>query len=59
VIVTYAYRVLHRKPDDPEGDPEDDDYSSPIPIVPTSQRLTTIDIDLGAIAETSISTRRL
>lgn len=46
VVVTYAYRVLNRKPDDPE----DDDYSSGIPSVPTSQRLTTI-----VLAETSAS----
>lgn len=48
VVVTYAYRVLNRKPDDPK----DDDYSSAIPSVPTSQRLTTI-----ALAETSASLR--
>ncbi|KAG1723240.1 uncharacterized protein EDB91DRAFT_180367 [Suillus paluster] len=49
VVVTYAYRVLNRKPDDPE----DDDYSSPISGAPSSQRLTTITF--GAVAETSAS----
>lgn len=48
VVVTYAYRVLNRKPDDPK----DDDYSSAITAVSTSQRLTTI-----ALAETSASLR--
>ncbi|KAG2142903.1 uncharacterized protein EDB93DRAFT_598670 [Suillus bovinus] len=38
VVVTYAYRVLNRKPDDLE----DDDYSGPIPSVIASQQLTTI-----------------
>lgn len=45
VVVTYAYRVLNRKPD---GDPADDDYSSPISTVSTSQRLTPIMIGLPA-----------
>lgn len=51
VVVTYAYRVLKREPDDPE----DDDYSSPIPSVPISdsERLTTIALDL--VTETSAS----
>jgi len=40
VIVTYAYRVLNRKPDD---DQEDDDFTRPISTVSTSQQLTTID----------------
>lgn len=43
VVVTYAYRVLNRLPDDPE----DDDYSGPITFIPTSQRLTTIALGLG------------
>ncbi|KAG0705606.1 hypothetical protein DFH29DRAFT_906101 [Suillus ampliporus] len=53
VVVTYAYRVLNRKPDDPE----DDDYSSPTPSAPTSQRLTTIA--LGAVTGTSAPGCRL
>lgn len=53
VVVTYAYRVLNREPDDPE----DDDYSGPIPSVSTSQRLTTISLDL--VTETSASLRPL
>ncbi|KAG2346732.1 hypothetical protein BDR05DRAFT_747708 [Suillus weaverae] len=53
VVVTYAYRVLNRKPDDPE----DDDYSSTIPSVSPSQRLTTIV--LGLVTETSASSRPL
>ncbi|KAG2125025.1 hypothetical protein DEU56DRAFT_744109, partial [Suillus clintonianus] len=53
VVVTYTYRVLNRKPDDPE----DDDYTSPAPSVPTSQRLTTIS--LSAAAGTCTSGRPL
>ncbi|KAG2048487.1 hypothetical protein BDR06DRAFT_895501, partial [Suillus hirtellus] len=49
VVVTYAYRVLNREPDDPE----DGDYSDPISPVPTSQQLTTIT--LGFVTETSTS----
>ncbi|KAG0697466.1 hypothetical protein DFH29DRAFT_946322 [Suillus ampliporus] len=64
VIVTYVYRILNRTIDYPE----DDDYSTPTPVSPVSQWLTTIDlapsqrfttIGLGAFAETSASDSHL
>jgi len=66
VIVTYAYRILNRKPASDQED--DDDYSSPTPTVSTSIQPTAIDhsatsqqfttIELHTFAESSASETR-